>query len=119
MGHVVMTSAVAGVPESDVLNIEIAGYEDPKRVVAFDFARKVTLRPIDVRKADITALREHFTDKEIVEIVLAVCRYNTMNRLADAFGVPLERENVFKRPPKPPETPQTSEAPEPSESPSQ
>ncbi len=116
MGHVVMTSAVAGVPEDDVLNIEIAGYEDPKRVVAFDFARKVTLRPIDVRRKDIAALQEHFTDEQIVEMVLAICRYNTMNRLADAFGVPLERENVFKRPPKPPEA---TEPPEPSESPSQ
>ncbi len=54
--------------------------------------------PAEIRRTDVDALREHFSEKEIVELTFQVCRYNTMNRLADAFGVPLERENVFAPP---------------------
>jgi alkylhydroperoxidase family enzyme len=93
MGHVVMTSELAGVPEHAVLSIEAD--PDPVREAVFAFARKVTLEPASVRRGDVDALRPHFTDAQIVELVLAICRYNTMNRLADAFGVPLEKENVF------------------------
>jgi len=59
----------------------------------------MTLDPSGITGADIGALREHLNDPQIVELCLAICRYNTMNRLADAFGVPLERENVFAPPP--------------------
>lgn len=98
MGHVVMISAVAGIPEGEILSLEDPLQADARRRAAFDYARKLTLTPAAIRRGDIDALREHFTDKEIVELTFQVCRYNTMNRLADAFGVPLERENAFRRP---------------------
>lgn len=98
MGHVVMTSELAGVPEHDVLCIEESA--DPKRQAIFRFARKVSREPASVTREDVDALRPYLTDPQIVELVFAVCRYNTMNRLADAFGVPLEKENVFAPPAK-------------------
>lgn len=90
-----MTSELAGVSRDEVLKIEDPARLDPKRAAVFAFARKVTRDPAAVRREDVDALRPHLTDAQIVELVLAICRYNTMNRLADAFGVPLERENVF------------------------
>ncbi len=98
MGHVVMTSELAGVPEHDVLCIEESA--DPMRRAVFAFARKVSREPASVTQEDVDSLRPYLNDAQIVELVFAVCRYNTMNRLADAFGVPLEKENVFAPAPK-------------------
>jgi len=98
MGHVVMTSELAGVAEHDVLCIEEAS--DPQRRAIFAFARKLSREPASITRGDVDALRPYLEDAQIVELVFAVCRFNTMNRLADAFGVPLERENVFAPPKK-------------------
>src|SRR5262245_58510142 len=98
MGHVVMTSELSGVPEQKVLRIE--ENPDPMRRAVFAFARKVSREPASITREDVDALRPYFNDTQIVELGCAVCRHNTMNRLADAFGVPLEKENVFAPPPK-------------------
>jgi biotin carboxyl carrier protein len=98
MGHVVMTSELSGVPEHDVLCIEET--RDPQRAAVFQFARKVSREPASITSEDVDSLRPYLKDAQIVELVFAVCRYNTMNRLADAFGVPLEKENVFAPPAK-------------------
>jgi hypothetical protein len=103
MGHVVMTSELSGVPEHEVLRIEQAA--DPMRKAIFAFSRKVSREPASVTRADVDALRPYLNDAQIVELVFAICRYNTMNRLADAFGVPLETENVFAPAPEPKEPP--------------
>ena len=47
------------------------------------------------------ALRAEFTDAQIVQLIFAICHFNTMNRLALGFGVPLEETNVFAPPAKP------------------
>jgi hypothetical protein len=88
---------LAGVAEHQVLRIEEA--EDPKRAAIFAFARKVSREPASITREDVDSLRPYLKEAQIVELVFAVCRYNTMNRLADAFGVPLEKENVFAPPP--------------------
>jgi alkylhydroperoxidase family enzyme len=98
MGHVLFTSAVADVPAEEILDLEAKEKADPKRAAVYAFARKLTLTPGEMTRADADRLREHVTDEQIVELVLAVCRYNTMNRLAEGLGVPLERTNVFAPP---------------------
>jgi uncharacterized protein YciW len=101
MGHVKYLSAVADAPASHVYNLENEVGLDPRRAAAFAFARKLTRTPEKIERADVDALRGRFTDPEIVQLVFAICHFNTMNRLADAFGVPLERTNVFAGPDKP------------------
>jgi alkylhydroperoxidase family enzyme len=101
-----MTSELAGVSESDVLRTIARARDDPRRDAVFAFATKLTRDPATIARADVDRLRRFFSDAQIVELTFAVCRYNTMNRLADAFGVPLERENVFASPPQsPPQQP--------------
>ena len=102
MGHVDFMSAVAGSPSSHVFDLEMERLLDPRRRLALPFARKLTRTPEDVGPADIQALRAQFRDEQIVQLVFAICHFNTMNRLADAFGVPLEKTNVFAPPPKKP-----------------
>jgi len=96
MGHVVTTSELAGVPEDAVLRIDDPARWDARQRAVLPFARKLTLRPAEIDRRDVETRRAHLTDTRIVELCLAICRYNTLNRLADAFGVPLERENVFR-----------------------
>jgi hypothetical protein len=100
---VLFSSAVAGVPAEEILDLEAKEKADPKRAAIYAYARKLTLTPAEVTRADVDRLREHLTDAQVVELVLAVCRYNTMNRLADGLGVPLERTNIFAPPKKAPE----------------
>jgi alkylhydroperoxidase family enzyme len=100
MGHVHYSAAVAGLSDtSHFADLERGEGLDPRRRLALPFARKLTRAPDTVGRADIEALRAEFTDEEIVNLVFAVCHYNTMNRLAHAFGVPLERTNPFTRRP--------------------
>lgn len=101
MGHVQYLSAVADEPPSHVFDLENEVGLDPRQAAAFPFARKLTRTPGAIERADVEALRAHFSDEEIVQLVFAVCHFNTMNRLADAFGVPLEATNVFARPQAP------------------
>lgn len=115
MGHVDFMAAVAGLPPTHVFELESRPPSDPKRAVIFPFARKLTRTPEAIQKSDIERLQTQLTDDQIVQLVFAVCHFNTMNRLADAFGVPLERSNVFAAPkpaampPVPPAAPHAGE----------
>lgn len=111
MGHVDFMAAVAGLPSSHVFDLESETKLDARRKVALPFARKLTRTPEKVGPKDIRALQAQFSDKQIVQLVFAICHFNTMNRLADAFGVPLERTNVFAPPPQAPDSKEP--APEP------
>jgi alkylhydroperoxidase family enzyme len=95
MGHVDFMAAVAGLPPSHVFDLETRPPADPVRAVVFPFARQLTRAPETIERADVQRLQQHLTDDQIVQLVFAVCHFNTMNRLADAFGVPLESTNVF------------------------
>lgn len=95
MGHVHYMAAVAGLSTSHVHEVESGWALDARRRAALPFARKLTRTPEKIGQADVDALRKVFSEDEVVQLVFAVCHFNTMNRLADAFGVPLEAGNVF------------------------
>ena len=113
MGHIVFGAALSGAPESKVLDIESPEHLDPRRKATFAFVRKVSRSPEKVTRADVDSLRPFFKDEQIVELILAVCRFDTMNTLAEAFGTPLEKENVFD--PKNAKVPPAPKAETPSE----
>ena len=95
MGHVHYMAAVAGLSTSHVHEVESGWALDARRQAALPFARKLTRTPEKIAQADVDALRKVFSEDEVVQLVFAICHFNTMNRLADAFGVPLEQGNVF------------------------
>lgn len=65
--------------------------------VAFAFAHKQAQEPWSITDADYRALVNHFGQNRTVDVVWWACRCHYMTRVADAFQLPLERENVFQR----------------------
>lgn len=65
---------------------------------ALEWTEALTLVAREHPEADIVArMREHFSDREIVYLTLAVSTINTWNRFNIAFGTPAERaDEVFE-----------------------
>ncbi len=60
----------------------------PSEQAAFGFARKLTYEPHRLTDADIEKLRPHFTDLQILEMVLSVAGNNAINRWKEGAGIP-------------------------------
>ena len=58
---------------------------------AIAFARKLTMAPATVSDGDVENLRKLFKDKEVAEIVNAVCNAAFLNRVTEAAQLPLEK----------------------------
>ena len=67
----------------------------PEERAGLLFAHKLTRTPWDVRRSDIDRLRAHMGRERALDTVWYVCWCNYMTRVADAFQIPLEAENVF------------------------
>ena len=76
----------------------------PAERAAFAFARKQARDPASVTDADVHELVELFGRERTIDVIWWACRCHYMTRVADAFQLPLERENVFDAgtPPKKP-----------------
>ncbi|HEV3263537.1 MAG TPA: hypothetical protein VG013_42265 [Gemmataceae bacterium] len=72
----------------------------PAEQAAFAFARKQATAPWSITPRDLKALVRHFGPEPVLDVVWWACRCHYMTRVADAFQLRLERENVFEdRPP--------------------
>jgi alkylhydroperoxidase family enzyme len=102
MGHCEMLLAVAGLDANAVQERErrLAGGDwsdfPPAERAAFGFARKQALAPWSITDEDWAELVRHFGPERAVDVVWWACRCHYMTRVADAFQLPLERENVFE-----------------------
>lgn len=96
-----MLLAVAGLDEKTItertrrLAVGDWSWFPPEERVAFAYARKLTQAPADVTTDDIRELQRHFGAERALDVIWWACRCNYMTRVADAFQLPLERENVF------------------------
>ena len=70
----------------------------PAEALAFSFAYKLTLHPADVADDDVEKLVATFGKERAVDIIWYIAWCNYMTRVADAFQLPLEHENVFAEP---------------------
>ena len=101
MGHTEMLLAVAGLDEDTITERTRRLAEgdwsafSPAERAAFAYARKMSQSPADVTAADVQELERHFGRERALDVVWWACRCHYMTRVADAFQLPLERENVF------------------------
>ena len=107
MGHTEMILAVAGLNEQGLKDrvSKLAGGDwssfKPAERAGLLFARKLTRTPWDVRQSDIDTLTAHLGPEHALDTIYYICGCNHMTRVADAFQLPLERDNVFMQPKTP------------------
>jgi hypothetical protein len=101
MGHTEMLLAVAGQSPEQIeertrrLAKDWSGFS-PAEQVAFAFARKQAKTPWAISDRDVQTLVDHFGTERAVDVLWWSCRCHYMTRVADAFQLPLEKENVFQ-----------------------
>jgi hypothetical protein len=106
MGHTEMLLAVAGLNElglkERVTKLASGDWSSfkPAERAGLLFALKLTRTPWDIRLGDIDTLTAHLGKEHAVDTIWYVCWCNYMTRVADAFQIPLEQENVFMPPKK-------------------
>src|SRR5262245_13111163 len=116
MGHAEMLLAVAGLKPGEVQalteKLATGDWSDfPKaQATAFALAHKLSKEPAAVTDRDRAALVEVFGPARAVDVIWYVSWCNYMTRVADAFQLPLERENCFMPPPQPAATGQDAPA---------
>src|SRR5262245_44472462 len=101
MGHSEMLLAVAGLSQQVITERtrRLAGDDwstfSPAEQAAFGFARKQGARAASINGQDVEELLRHFGPQRTLEIMWWTSRCHYLTRVADAFQLPLERENVF------------------------
>lgn len=110
MGHSEMLLAVAGLSTDEIQErtrkLADGDWSDfpPAEALAFSFAYRLTKDPAAVTDGDVQLLVKQFGRDRAIDLIWYASWCNYMTRVADAFQLNLERENVFFRPP-PAETP--------------
>jgi alkylhydroperoxidase family enzyme len=107
MGHSEMLLAVAGLDDNEIRRRTEAlaggvwsGFP-PAEQIALALTYKLTKAPSEVTAQDIERLRATFGELRALDLIWHTAWSNYMTRVADAFQLPLEEENVFEEPPSP------------------
>ncbi|QDU19333.1 carboxymuconolactone decarboxylase family protein [Urbifossiella limnaea] len=106
MGHSEMLLAVAGLKQDEVAarvrRLATGDWSDfpPAERAALGLAYKLSREPAAFSAADRAELVRVFGAARAADLTWYVCWCNYMTRVADAFQLPLERDNVFTPAPK-------------------
>lgn len=101
MGHVEFGLAVAGLGEEEVNDVtrRLAGdwsdFSAAERA-AFTFTRKQAQDPSSICDGDVRELEAHYGRDRAWQVIWWASRCHYMTKVADAFQLPLERENPFR-----------------------
>jgi hypothetical protein len=104
MGHCEMLLAVAGLDkkalEERTRRLASGDWSSfpPGDRAGYFFARKQAKEPWSITAADMQGLIDHFGIDRALDVLWWACRCHYMTRVADAFQISLERENVFQPP---------------------
>ncbi len=98
-GHQEAKLASAGVTEEVIAALD-GGWSEftPAERAAFAFTKKLTLTPQMMTDADVDALRGHFSNRAITEMIVAVAGFNAMNRWTGSLAIPQEGHREFLTP---------------------
>src|SRR5262245_14533270 len=101
MGHSEMLLAVAGLKDDEIKRRtqKLASGDwsafPPAERLAFQFAHKLSGKPAALTDRDVKGLIDTFGRERAVDLIWYGSWCNYMTRVADAFQLPLETENVF------------------------
>jgi alkylhydroperoxidase family enzyme len=93
LGHQESKLLAAGLKEEEIASLDgdWSGFTPAQRA-AFAFARKLTYEPHNLGDADIDGLRKHFTDLQILEMILSTAGNNAINRWKEGAGIPQSKD---------------------------
>jgi AhpD family alkylhydroperoxidase len=99
LGHQESKLSSAGVDDDGLAALD-GDWSDmtPELRAAFVLTRKLTAKPHEITKADIDAVKKHYKDRQVLEIIFTIAGNNAMNRWTDAIGIPQEEHRVYKTP---------------------
>lgn len=93
LGHQESKLLAAGLTEDRIAALDSHWMEFPEaEQAAFAFARKFTYEPHLLNDADIAGLKTHFSDKQILEMILSMAGNNSINRWKEGVGVPQRKD---------------------------
>src|SRR5262245_51106983 len=101
MGHAEMLLAVAGMSEDEIKRRTQALADGdwsifpPAERLAFLFGDKLATDPAGITDGDVRRLVDVFGRARALDLIWYGSWCNYMMRVADAFQLPLERENAF------------------------
>ncbi len=89
LGHQESKLLAVGMSDDDIAALDLDWSSFPvSEQTAFALARRLTLEPQRLSDKDLDACREHFTDLQILEMILSVAGNNAINRWKEGVGVP-------------------------------
>lgn len=89
LGHQESKLLSAGMSEDEIAALDCNWQAfTPQKQAAFAFARRFTLEPHKLAGADIDELKKHYTDLQILEMILSMAGNNSINRWKEGVGVP-------------------------------
>lgn len=89
LGHQESKLLNAGMTEDEIAALDSDWSKfNEKEQAAWAFGRKFTLEPNKLSAADIAELKKHFTDLQILEMILSMAGNNSINRWKEGVGVP-------------------------------
>ena len=92
LGHAKKRLLALGLTEDDVYALDGSGDTRPGgERAALALARKLTSYPEEVTDADVEAVRKHYGDGEVAELVLHVCNAAFFDRVTEAANLRLEK----------------------------
>jgi alkylhydroperoxidase family enzyme len=102
MGHNETQLAAFGVAEDRIaaLDGDWSQFTLAERA-ALELARKLTVAPHTITDADIDAVRQHFSDRQVLEMIGIVVGFNAMNRWTGPLRLTQEEFRDFLKPTSP------------------
>jgi alkylhydroperoxidase family enzyme len=99
LGHQEVKLQAAGVSDDRLAALDTDWSEfKPAEAAAFAFVKKLARTPQDVNDADVEALRRHFNDQEILDVLFSTGNYVAMTRWTGGLAIPQEDHRVYLTP---------------------
>jgi alkylhydroperoxidase family enzyme len=92
LGHQELKLRRAGMTDDQIASLDCKWSAFPAdEQAAIRLTRKITLTPHLVTDDDLAALKKHYTDAQVADIIQTVAGYNSTNRWTASTGIPQDR----------------------------
>ena len=92
LGHQELKLKRVGMTDDNVASLDSRWDLFPSsEQAAMKATRKLTLTPHLFNQQDLTDLKQHYSDPEVIDIIYTISRYNAVNRWTSSTGIPQDK----------------------------